>query len=274
MCGLPGKILGLGFGSIAAILAIAIIARKTNLGVGFAKGLGQAGSYLGTGIAGAIKGIGTGFVGSFLPGGQTQAEKNIVSNVAGFTDLFKGVNPFTDPQVQVAYADPFTGPQANQLGGSLGGSNAATPNDIIITPANRETADSYATQQVQYYNPALTTIAGSIRYQAALAQTEAVQNAKAAAAFNTVQKNLGGTFQGPSMSTQNPPSTAKYSLPSSINKSSLTGGFTTSAAFKTAPSKVTTSNTAATKAATKPSSAIKSSPSTKTTGKFGSSKKK
>lgn len=258
MCGLPSKILGLGFGSIAAILAIAIIARKTNLGVGFSKGLGQAGSYLGTGIAGAIKGIGTGFVGSFLPGGQTQAEKNIVSNVAGFTDLFKGVNPFTDPQVQAAYADPFTGPQANQLGGSLGGSVASTPNDIIITPANRETADSFATQQVyDYYYPALTTIAGSVRYQAALAQTEAAQNAKAAAAFNSIQKNLGGTFQGPTMSAQNPPSTARYSLPSSINKSSLTGGFTTSAAFKTASSKVTTSKTAATKAATKPSSAVK-----------------
>ena len=132
--GLARKIAVSGVGITAAIIIVAILAKKTNLLEGVKSGLANIGSSLGSGLGQGLRNLGTGFVGDFTGIGQTQAGNNLLSNFAGLNDLLRGINPFADPNVQQAYAQA-------PLGGSSGSGSPPTADNIVVNQANRETID-------------------------------------------------------------------------------------------------------------------------------------
>lgn len=127
--GLPRKIALTGGLLIAAIVGVAILAKKTNILSGITTGLSNIGSSLGLGVGTGVRNFGTGVIGGFTGIGQKQAGANLTSNFAGLRDLLSGINPFEDPQVQAAYGD---------TGDSAG---AAAASNTTVVPGSREYSD-------------------------------------------------------------------------------------------------------------------------------------
>lgn len=125
--GLPRKIALTGGLLIAAIVGVAILAKKTNILQGVTKGLSNIGTSLGTGLGQGFQNLGTGFIGGITGIGQNQAASNWLSNQAGLQDLLKGINPFEDSRVTQAYG--------------LGSAGAASAASTTVTPASRENSD-------------------------------------------------------------------------------------------------------------------------------------
>ncbi len=165
--GLPRKIALTGGLTIAAIIAVAFLASKTDILQKFAGGLSSIGRYVGLGVGEGVANI---------PRGVTEGFANVF-NQAGSQDPLGLKKAYNDWLNSIGIATPagITGGVIPTAAADLGGSTL-DQDGTIVSPANRETIDianyvlnksNEVTQKnigvsLISYNPASTSVIKSV----------------------------------------------------------------------------------------------------------------